>query len=172
MASNEIDEQDLLASLYEPDEDDENDPSAMTLVEHLEELRALTAPFITGGESELPADVERGERRDFEVEVDRRLFKVRVSELRAPRQRTGDRRRIRTTESGSGGNEIVSPMHGTVVSAALEAGAEIAVGQTLFVIEAMKMENEIRAPRQGVVARVQVQVGETVESGQVLATLA
>ncbi len=39
MASNEIDEQDLLASLYEPDEDDENDPSAMTLVEHLEELR-------------------------------------------------------------------------------------------------------------------------------------
>jgi len=39
MASNKIDEQDLLASLYEPDEDDENDPSAMTLVEHLEELR-------------------------------------------------------------------------------------------------------------------------------------
>ncbi|MFL5694868.1 MAG: twin-arginine translocase subunit TatC [Ktedonobacteraceae bacterium] len=39
MASNRIDEQDLLASLYEPEPDDENDPSAMSLVEHLEELR-------------------------------------------------------------------------------------------------------------------------------------
>jgi sec-independent protein translocase protein TatC len=39
MASNRLGEQDLLASLYEPDEDEENDPSAMTWIEHLEELR-------------------------------------------------------------------------------------------------------------------------------------
>jgi sec-independent protein translocase protein TatC len=39
MASNRTDEQDLLASLYEPETDDENDPSAMSLVDHLEELR-------------------------------------------------------------------------------------------------------------------------------------
>ncbi len=39
MATNKVEDQDLLASLYEPDSDDENDPSAMTLIEHLEELR-------------------------------------------------------------------------------------------------------------------------------------
>ncbi len=39
MASNEIEEQDLLSSIFEPDPEDENDPSAMSLVEHLEELR-------------------------------------------------------------------------------------------------------------------------------------
>jgi biotin carboxyl carrier protein len=53
----------------------------------------------------------------------------------------------------------------------VEEGAEVAEGQTAFVIEAMKMENEIRAQRAGLVARVEVEPGETVESGQVLATL-
>lgn len=39
MVTNKVEDQDLLASLYEPDSDDENDPSAMSLIEHLEELR-------------------------------------------------------------------------------------------------------------------------------------
>jgi len=39
MASNRLDEDDLLATMFAPGEDDENDPSAMSLVDHLEELR-------------------------------------------------------------------------------------------------------------------------------------
>src|SRR5437763_15938418 len=39
MSSNRLDEQDLLETMFAPGEDDENDPSAMSLVDHLEELR-------------------------------------------------------------------------------------------------------------------------------------
>ena len=45
------------------------------------------------------------------------------------------------------------------------ANDEIAIGQALFVIEAMKMENEVRAKRAGVVAEVFVVTGSTVENG-------
>src|SRR5437868_13916311 len=39
MSSNRLDEQDLLETMFAPGEDDENDPSAMSLIDHLEELR-------------------------------------------------------------------------------------------------------------------------------------
>ncbi|PID54016.1 MAG: acetyl-CoA carboxylase biotin carboxyl carrier protein subunit [Micrococcales bacterium] len=48
------------------------------------------------------------------------------------------------------------------------AGEEVASGQTLMVLEAMKMETEVTAPHDGTVAVVNVAVGDAVSSGQVL----
>jgi methylmalonyl-CoA carboxyltransferase small subunit len=55
-----------------------------------------------------------------------------------------------------------------VVKAAAQPGQQIQVGDTLLVLEAMKMETNITAPIAGKVAKVNVNVGDSVQGGQVL----
>jgi biotin carboxyl carrier protein len=57
------------------------------------------------------------------------------------------------------------------VSVAVAAGDDVAAGQRLLAVEAMKMENELRAPRDGTVERVTVAVGQTVELGDPLVVI-
>jgi methylmalonyl-CoA carboxyltransferase 1.3S subunit len=63
---------------------------------------------------------------------------------------------------------LTSPVAGTVVTVLVEAGAEVKSGDTLLVVEAMKMETEVTAPKDGKVESVEVAVGDAVQSGQVL----
>ena len=63
---------------------------------------------------------------------------------------------------------VKCPLPGTVLSVKVAAGDTIAAGQTLVVLEAMKMENNIDADRGGVVKQVLVQQGATVMEGDVL----
>jgi biotin carboxyl carrier protein len=67
---------------------------------------------------------------------------------------------------------VKSPMPGRVVKVLVKAGARVAVGQPVVVVEAMKMENELRAPRAGAVQDVRCAEGATVEAGQDLVTIA
>lgn len=70
------------------------------------------------------------------------------------------------------GSEIVqSPMPGTIVSVAVQAGQEVKKGDVLLVLEAMKMENEIMAPHDATIAGVMVNKGDSVESGTPLVSL-
>ena len=74
----------------------------------------------------------------------------------------------------SGGNQtrgpaaLKAPMPGLVVRVQVEAGATVAVGSGVVVLEAMKMENELRAASAATVRTVRVKPGEAVEKGQVL----
>ena len=77
----------------------------------------------------------------------------------------------RKGKSGGGEKTIKSPMPGRVVKLLVTAGDEVAPGQPLVVIEAMKMENELKAKAKGVVAEVHVKVGSTVEGNARLVTL-
>ncbi len=65
-------------------------------------------------------------------------------------------------------NALTTPMAGSVVKVLIEAGAEVKSGDTLFVLEAMKMETEVTAPKDGKVKSVNVEVGDAVQGGQVL----
>jgi biotin carboxyl carrier protein len=67
---------------------------------------------------------------------------------------------------------IHAPIPGVVLSIAIEPGAEVAPGQELCVIEAMKMKNTIRAARAGRIARVLVAPGQTVRHHDLLAEYA
>ena len=73
--------------------------------------------------------------------------------------------------AADGPAKIIAPMPGKVVRVLVEKGQEVAEGEGVIVIEAMKMQNEIRAPKTGAVESVHVQAGETIEMGTALVTV-
>jgi acetyl-CoA/propionyl-CoA carboxylase, biotin carboxylase, biotin carboxyl carrier protein len=90
----------------------------------------------------------------------------------APGSRKAPRRSERATAGGAGGGDtLVSPIQGTVLKVAVEAGATVEEGSLIAVIEAMKMENEITAHKAGKVAELPIAVGASVASGDTLAVI-
>jgi len=75
------------------------------------------------------------------------------------------------TATGSGDGTVVVPMQGTVVKVAVAVGDQVSVGDTVVVLEAMKMENAILAERAGTVKEVLVEPGATVGTGDVVARI-
>ena len=71
----------------------------------------------------------------------------------------------------AGGEQVTSPMPGTILSINVTQGAAVKKGDVLMILEAMKMENEILAPKDGTVAQVVVQKGSHVETGSPLIVL-
>ncbi|GEM_PF-4555862 len=63
---------------------------------------------------------------------------------------------------------ITAPLPGRVIALLVATGATVQSGQSLCVIEAMKMQNEILAPRDGVIGEISIIEGQTVETGAVL----
>ena len=76
-------------------------------------------------------------------------------------------------ESGNAGAErdVKPPMPGRILSVRAARGAVVRKGQTVVVLEAMKMQNEIVAPRDGTVREILVREGDVVEAGEVLLVL-
>ncbi|KRF16470.1 acetyl/propionyl-CoA carboxylase subuit alpha [Nocardioides sp. Soil797] len=67
---------------------------------------------------------------------------------------------------------LLAPMPGTVISLGTAVGDEVVEGQTILVMEAMKMQHTITAPHPGVVTELAATIGQQVESGAVLAVVA
>ena len=65
-------------------------------------------------------------------------------------------------------NQLEAQMSGLVRAVLVAEGEQVKKGQTLAVIEAMKMENKLSAPFDGLVKKINLKVGQTVERGQVL----
>ncbi|MBL7731922.1 MAG: biotin/lipoyl-binding protein [Chitinophagaceae bacterium] len=67
--------------------------------------------------------------------------------------------------------EIKAPMPGLVLEVAVTEGQEVAEGEKLLILEAMKMENSIMIPASARIKRVAVKAGQAVEKGQLLVEL-
>jgi acetyl/propionyl-CoA carboxylase alpha subunit len=80
--------------------------------------------------------------------------------------------RFRDPEVVAAPGSLRAPMPGKVVALAAEVGSQVAQGDPVVVIEAMKMEHTVRAPRAGVVAAIEVIIGDQVEAEQQLAVVA
>jgi biotin carboxyl carrier protein len=95
------------------------------------------------------------------------FYQVRVEDEREKRLRTAP---LGITRSGA---EFVlkAPMPGLVISVPVTEGQMVEKGQTLVILESMKMQNELRAPYSGKVARLRVKAGESVEQKQILLNL-
>ncbi len=142
--------------------------------------------WLKGTAAQAPAAAPEGAEekaavaRDYKVEVSGRLFEVKVigepsGPLGSPSPGAARRppRRERSSGGGAAGSSEVlpSPLQGTVFKVAVEQGAEVAEGDLICVIEAMKMENEISAHRAGKVEELNVVEGASVSSGDVLAVI-
>ena len=116
--------------------------------------------------------------REVPVEVDGRRFGVKVWLPDAPVAAASSTKRSAkpkpaggSTGAGGGDGTITAPMQGTIVKVLVAPGQEVAEGDSLLVLEAMKMENSINAERAGTVKEVKVEAGQTVSAGDTLITI-
>jgi acetyl-CoA/propionyl-CoA carboxylase biotin carboxyl carrier protein len=127
-------------------------------------------------------EVEEGAElvsRDYKVEVSGKLFDVKVigetgaggAAPAAGGRKPPKRERKAGAGGGASSTALPSPLQGTVFKVAVEQGAEVAEGDLICVIEAMKMENEIAAHRAGKVTSLNVKEGDAVGSGDTLAVI-
>jgi acetyl-CoA/propionyl-CoA carboxylase, biotin carboxylase, biotin carboxyl carrier protein len=107
---------------------------------------------------------------DILVEVDGRRIPVRIfDERRDPAPRPPMAPDAHHGEHVHG--EILAPMQGTIVKVLVDVGAEVAIGEALVVLEAMKMEHTVRASAAGTVRAIHVAVGDQVDTDRVLAVV-
>lgn len=114
------------------------------------------------------------------VEVNGKRFETRVFGLDAgqavasnqkARPNRGKRKSGGKDVVASGGDNLKSPIQGTVIRVAVAEGDEVEAAQVLCVVEAMKMENDIVAHKSGTLTSLPVTVGQSVSIGSVLATI-
>jgi acetyl-CoA/propionyl-CoA carboxylase biotin carboxyl carrier protein len=121
-------------------------------------------------------------RRDVDVEVNGRRFGVtvwvpesQVGAVVAPggsaKASPRPRRSGGQSAAAAGSGHVAVPMQGTIVKVLVSAGDAVEEGQTVCVLEAMKMENNIAADRSGTVAEVKVEEGQSVGSGDVVVVI-
>jgi biotin carboxyl carrier protein len=105
--------------------------------------------------------------RRLEVVVDGWRFELDVEDAdRADLRRRATR--ARDAAAASGPTEIRAIIPGRIAAVRVGPGDVVVAGDTLLVIEAMKMQNELRSPRDGTVARVAVGDGQTIDAGDLL----
>ena len=117
----------------------------------------------------------------YAVEVSGRRFDVRVigaagrATATAPRGRRATQARARRAKTRKrkphGSDTLASPMQGNVWKVPVSEGQQVAEGDVVTIIEAMKMENEITAHKSGVIAELPISEGDSVRSGDVLAVI-
>ncbi|MGB1249441.1 MAG: acetyl-CoA carboxylase biotin carboxyl carrier protein subunit [Candidatus Promineifilaceae bacterium] len=73
-----------------------------------------------------------------------------------------------SAQANMGEVTLKSPMPGLIISVPVEVDQAVTKGQTLVILESMKMENELKSPRDGIVLRVETSAGASVEKGQAL----
>ncbi|MBE66512.1 MAG: oxaloacetate decarboxylase subunit alpha [Gammaproteobacteria bacterium] len=138
-----------------------NDPSAFEPLPTQKEENQ-SAPEAMETESEV-----------FTVEVDNQSYVVRVTEgskrleKKSQKKITDDGKQ----ESASRVSKMVAPLAGNVFTINVKVGQIINEGDTVLVLEAMKMETDIRAGEAGIVSEIKVETGDAVKVGDVLLTL-
>ena len=101
-----------------------------------------------------------GKRFDVKMWVPETVGVAAAPSAKKPRRAAGG------GAGGGGGNGTITvPMQGTIVKIEVEVGQEVEAGQSLLVLEAMKMENQINSDVSGTVAEIKVSAGETVGGG-------
>jgi len=116
-------------------------------------------------------------RKDVVAEVNGKrvsvaLYLPEVEQVAAPRANAATTSRRKPAAAASGSGTVTAPMQGTIVKVAVAVGDTVAAGDTIVILEAMKMENTVAADRAGVVTSIGVTAGDTVNAGDVVAEIA
>lgn len=131
----------------------------------------------TVGDQTVEVEIIRADSRQLELLVDNQRVMAYVSSDGAKRWVTVNGQTLMLTKSSSAkrrgaghdhGSGLIAPMPGLVRSVSVVEAKAVRKGQTLLVLEAMKMEIRIQAPKDGMVKKLLVKQGQTVEREQVL----
>ena len=128
--------------------------------------KAFAASLSTATSNKSASTVE-----SYSVNVDGRNFKVAVGPSGSALSIKPEVSAAYATPASSSGEVVVAPMAGTILKILVEAGASVAKGEVVVLMEAMKMETEIRTKVSGIVSVINVKEGSTVASGDVLVSL-
>lgn len=122
----------------------------------------------------LPED-EATRMREATVEVGGRRYDVRLwfpeSQIAGSTPIRRPPRLDRGTAAGGDAGVLTAPMQGTIVKVSVKAGDKVAAGDTICILEAMKMENEIKAATGGDVVDLRVQAGDSVAADSIIAVI-
>lgn len=154
-----------------------NGETCKDLTENKEWLAQFATPVTAAADDDEAETVER----KYTVEVSGKRFDVKVvgeamgfASANGNGPAAGKKPKKRERSSGGGGasgDSLVAPLQGSVFKVLTEVGAEVAEGDVLFIIEAMKMENEITAHRSGKVEELNAEEGASVAAGDTLAVI-
>lgn len=134
-----------------------------------------TIPMYDGAPGSVDSDED--ERTTVVVEVNGKRMEVSLPEMggaaKPAAKPASKSRKSRSSRAAAkaGGDELTSPMQGTIVKVAVSDGDTVAEGDLVLVLEAMKMEQPITAHKAGKVSGLSAKPGDTVTSGAVLATI-
>ena len=106
---------------------------------------------------------DEDESQTYEIFLAGQRFEVQVED-----ERTKSLTGAAASAHGSGEARIRAPMPGLVVGIPLEPGTPVTRGQTVVILEAMKMENDLSTPINGTIKEIRVSTGQTVNQGDVL----
>ena len=126
-----------------------------------------------------PEGAEPLVQRDVTAEVDGRRYRVALwvpdtgpaAVAGAGGRVTPARRSARSVTAAASSGSVAVPMQGTIVKVLVSVGDTVEVGQTVCVLEAMKMENAVNAEKAGVVSEVKVSAGDSVGGGDVVVVI-
>ncbi len=143
-------------------------------VEEVLDLTGIGGKTVSADEGE---DAEPKIRRDVDVEVNGKKFSVAmwVPESAMAAAPAGGAKKPRRKGAsggaggGSGSGDVTVPMQGTIVKVVAEVGQTVEVGDTIVVLEAMKMENNVAAEKAGTVTEIKVAAGDSVGGGDIVA---
>ena len=116
---------------------------------------------------------------NFEVEVEGMAVKptsktpkvVKTAVVGAPEAPAPVERKPAPAAAGGAANAVKAPLPGVILSIDVKVGETVKVGQRLFVLEAMKMENNIDSDREGIVREIKIDKGDSVLEGDVIMTI-
>lgn len=114
--------------------------------------------------------------RKFKIKIDGKIFEAEVEEVggeraaAAPAAKASPAPQAPLPQSGSG-NSVTAPMPGKVLSVKVSKGQQVNAGDTVVILEAMKMEQEIKASISGTVSDIPVKAEDTVKKDQPLVVL-
>ena len=133
---------------------------------------------VSGSPKDAPeaADDEPLTRKDVVLEVNGKRFEVaawvpETAGAVATPKSSKPRRSASNAGSSAGSGQVAVPMQGTIVKVLVEVGQEVAEGEAVVVLEAMKMENNINADKSGTVTELKVSPGDTVGAGDVVVVI-
>jgi acetyl-CoA/propionyl-CoA carboxylase biotin carboxyl carrier protein len=155
------------------------------LLEDRDWLKALAFPKAPAPSGDDEGGAAETVEQTYTVEVSGRKFDVKVigppppaaGPLNGgapagamPKPKRSERQNGRKADPGSS-DTLPSPMQGSIWKVPVKEGQEVAEGDVVTIIEAMKMENEITAHKAGVIAELPIREGDSIASGQTLAVI-